>query len=40
MKQKLQAIVSAPILIGIGWLFTKLSENYGEALDDIEFDFE
>jgi hypothetical protein len=42
MKEKLQTVISIPVLLAVGWIFTKLSERYGNALDDlyVEFDFE
>lgn len=40
MKHKLQAIVSAPLLISVGWFFTKLSEKYAESLADFDVDFD
>lgn len=29
-----------PLYLFVGWLATRLSENYERALDDLEFDFE
>lgn len=42
MKKKLGLLFSWPILIGVGWLATKLSERYGNSLADfdVEFDYE
>ena len=40
MKKTLSLAVSYPILLGIGWFCTKLSERYGRALDDLYVDFD
>lgn len=40
MKRKLGLLLAAPTYLFVGWLFTRLSEQYGRALDDLEFDFE
>lgn len=40
MKHKLYLLVSWPILIGVGWFATKLSERYGRSLDDLQYEFD
>lgn len=40
MKRKLYLLISWPILIATGWVATKLSEQYGAALDDLQYELD
>lgn len=40
MKRNLYLLISWPILIAAGWVATKLSEKYGNSLDDLQYEFD
>lgn len=39
-KERVVALLSAPILLAVGFLATKLGERYSQALNDINYDLD
>lgn len=40
MKRAIAAAALYPAVIVLGWVFTRMSERYEEALDGCQFDLE